>query len=50
VVETTNRSALTRLASVRAALPERAASLDTAEFATLSAKAFDRDWVTSLVA
>lgn len=50
VVETTNRSALARLAAVRAVLPEGAASLDPDEFATLCAKAFDRDWVTSLVA
>ncbi len=49
LVETTNRSALARLAAVRAALPAGAASLDAAEFAALCAKAFDRDWVTSLV-
>lgn len=49
LVETTNRSALARLATVRAALPAGAASLDAAEFAALCAKAFDRDWVTSLV-
>lgn len=49
VVETTNRSALGRLAPVRAALPEGAASLDAADFATLCVQAFDRDWVTTLV-
>ncbi|BBY36684.1 ATP-dependent dethiobiotin synthetase BioD [Mycobacterium mantenii] len=49
VVETTNRSALARLAAVRAALPAGAASLGAAEFATLCAQAFDRDWVASLV-
>ncbi|OBH43634.1 dethiobiotin synthase [Mycobacterium mantenii] len=49
VVETTNRTALARLAAVRAALPDGAASLGAAEFATLCAQAFDRDWVTSLV-
>jgi dethiobiotin synthetase len=49
LVETTNRSALARLAELRAVLPAGAASLDAAEFATLCAKAFDRDWVTSLV-
>lgn len=48
VVETTNRSALARLAPVRAALPEGAASLEAADFATLCARAFDRDWVTTL--
>ncbi|MDM4142294.1 MULTISPECIES: dethiobiotin synthase [Mycobacterium] len=49
VVETTNRSALARLAPVRAALPEGAASLEAADFATLCARAFERDWVTTLV-
>ncbi|OBB95544.1 dethiobiotin synthase [Mycobacterium sp. 852002-40037_SCH5390672] len=49
VVETTNRSALGRLAAVRAALPEGAAALNAAEFASLCAQAFDRDWVTTLV-
>ena len=49
-VETTNRSALARLAPVRAVLPAGAGSLDAAEFAAMCAQAFDRDWVTSLVA
>jgi dethiobiotin synthetase len=49
VVETTNRSALARLAPVRAALPEGAASLGAAAFATLCARAFERDWVATLV-
>lgn len=49
VVETTNRSALARLAPVRAALPEGAASLEAADFATLCARAFERDWVATLV-
>lgn len=49
VVETSNRSALGSLAPVRAALPAGAGSMDTAEFAELSAGAFDRDWVTALV-
>lgn len=49
VVETSNRSALARLAAVRAALPAGAASLDAAGFAALCAGAFDRDWVTALV-
>lgn len=49
VVETSNRSALARLAPLRAALPAGAASMDAAEFAAMSAYAFDRDWVTALV-
>jgi dethiobiotin synthetase len=47
LVETTNRSALARLAPVRAALPAESASLP--DFAAMSAAAFDRDWVTTLV-
>jgi dethiobiotin synthetase len=49
VVQTSNRSALARLAAVRAALPAGAASMDAAGFAALAAEAFDRDWVTTLV-
>jgi dethiobiotin synthetase len=49
VLETSNRSALDRLAPVRAALPAGAGSLDVDDFATMSAAAFDRDWVTTLV-
>lgn len=49
VVETSNRSALARLAPLRAALPAGAASLAPGEFAAMSAHAFDRDWVTALV-
>jgi dethiobiotin synthetase len=49
LVETSNRSALARLAPVRAALPAGAGSMGAAEFAVLSAAAFDRDWVTTLV-
>ncbi|BBZ44461.1 dethiobiotin synthase [Mycobacterium parmense] len=48
-VETSNREALARMAAVRAALPAGAASMDGGEFADMSAAAFDRDWVTSLV-
>lgn len=48
IVETSNRSALARLAPVRAALPEGAASLDAAGFAALCATAFDRDWIATL--
>ncbi len=49
LVQTSNRSALDRLAPVRAALPAGAASMDAASFAEMSAAAFDRDWVTALV-
>jgi dethiobiotin synthetase len=49
LVETSNRSALTRMAPVRAALPAGAGSMDASDFAALSAEAFDRDWVTALV-
>jgi dethiobiotin synthetase len=49
VVETSNRSALARLAPLRATLPAGAASMVPGEFAAMSAHAFDRKWVTSLV-
>ena len=49
VVETSNRSALVRLAPLRAALPAGAAWMEAGEFAAMSAHAFDRDWVTALV-
>ncbi len=49
LVETSNRSALQRLGPVRAALPAGAGSMDAAQFAGVSAAAFDRDWVTALV-
>ena len=49
LVETSNRSALALLAPVRAALPAGAASMDAAKFADVSAAAFDRDWVSTLV-
>lgn len=48
VVETSNRSALGRLAPVRAALPAGAGSMSADEFAAMSTAAFDRDWVTAL--
>lgn len=48
-VETSNRCALARLAPVRAAVPAGAASMDAAEFAEMSARAFDPAWVTALV-
>ncbi|OBF79698.1 dethiobiotin synthase [Mycobacterium sp. 852002-51163_SCH5372311] len=49
VVETSNYAALARLAPVRAALPAGAGWMNDADFAALSASAFDRDWVTALV-
>jgi dethiobiotin synthetase len=49
LVETSNRSALARLSPVRAALPAGAGSMGAADFAALSAEAFHRDWVTTLV-
>ncbi len=49
LVETSNRSALGRLAPVRAALPAGAGSMDTTDFAAMSAAVFDRDWVSTLV-
>ncbi|REO39555.1 dethiobiotin synthase, partial [Mycobacterium tuberculosis] len=36
-------------ATVRAALPAGAASLDAGDFAAMSAAAFDRNWVAGLV-
>ncbi|BBZ69256.1 dethiobiotin synthase [Mycobacterium paraseoulense] len=48
-VESSNRSALGRLAPVRAALPAGAGSMDAADFADMSAAAFDREWVTAQV-
>lgn len=49
MVHTANRSALARLAPLRATLPAGAGSMDVADFAEMSAMAFDRDWVTRLV-
>jgi dethiobiotin synthetase len=49
LVESSNRSALARLAPVRAVLPAGAGSMDAAKFADMSAAAFDRDWVATLV-
>jgi dethiobiotin synthetase len=48
VVETSNRSALARLAPLRAALPAGAGLMGAGEFAAMSAHAFDREWVTAL--
>lgn len=47
LVEWSNRAELNRLAPVRAALPEGSAA--AADFAAMSAAAFDGDWVRSLV-
>ncbi|WP_199256288.1 dethiobiotin synthase [Mycolicibacterium mengxianglii] len=47
--EISNRGALAELAPVRAALPAGAGSLSGQDFATLSASAFDSDWVCGLV-
>ena len=48
-VEISNRSALARLAPLRAVLPDGAGSLDTDAFAAMSARVFDRSWLESLV-
>ncbi len=50
VVETSNRSALVRLAPLRAVLPAGAGSMKSGEFMAMSAHAFNRAWVASLVA
>ena len=47
--EVGNRDALDKLAPVRAVLPAGAGSLSAGDFESMSADAFDRDWVTSLV-
>ncbi|WP_343572382.1 dethiobiotin synthase [Mycobacterium sp.] len=49
VVEASNRSALVRLGPMRAELPAGAGQLSVAEFTAMSAHAFDRDWVRSLI-
>jgi dethiobiotin synthetase len=48
LAESSNRPALARMAPVRASLPAGAGSMDAADFAAMSAAAFDRDWVTAL--
>ncbi len=50
VVEASNRSALVRLGPMRAELPAGAGRLSAAEFTAMGVHAFDRDWVTSLLA
>jgi dethiobiotin synthetase len=47
--ETSNRYALARLAPLRAALPAGAGELSGADFSSMSALAFDGDWVNELV-
>jgi dethiobiotin synthetase len=49
VVENSNRSALARLAPLRAALPSGAGSMGAGAFAAMSAHAFARSWLTTLV-
>jgi dethiobiotin synthetase len=49
VVETSYRSALARLAPLRAALPTGAGLMGAGEFAAMSAHAFDRGWLTALI-
>ena len=49
LVQTSNRSALARLAPLRAVLPAGAGSLAAPEFAAMGAAAFEPDWITTLV-
>lgn len=46
--EKSNRDALAAMAPVRAALPAGVATVSTADFTSLSARAFDPDWVAGL--
>lgn len=48
-VQTSNRRALAKLAPLRAVLPAGAGTMSAAKFAAMSARAFDRTWVGSLV-
>ncbi|BBY08521.1 dethiobiotin synthase [Mycobacterium noviomagense] len=48
-VHTFNRCALAKLAVVRAVLPAGAGAMGAADFAAMSARAFDPDWVSALV-
>jgi dethiobiotin synthetase len=48
-VHSFNRCALAKLAPVRAALPAGAGAMAAADFAAMSARAFNRDWVSALV-
>jgi dethiobiotin synthetase len=47
--EAGNRDALSELAAVRAVLPAGAGAMSAAEFESMSASAFDPQWVTSVV-
>jgi dethiobiotin synthetase len=47
--EKSNRDALARLAPVRAALPAGVAAVSPADFELFSARAFDPDWVATLI-
>ena len=47
--ETYNRGALTRLAPVRAVLPGGAGGLTQSDFAEMSLRAFDAEWVAGLI-
>ncbi|BBY42750.1 dethiobiotin synthase [Mycolicibacterium celeriflavum] len=49
VAEQGNREALAELAPLRAVLPAGAGTMTAAEFAAMSASAFDPDWIASLV-
>jgi dethiobiotin synthetase len=49
IVEAGNRDALEALAPVRAVLPDGAGAFSAAEFETMSASAFDAQWVRSLM-
>jgi dethiobiotin synthetase len=49
IVEAGNRDALAALAPVRAVLPDGAGAFSASEFETMSASAFDAQWVRSLV-
>jgi len=48
VAEAGNRDSLERLARLRAVLPAGAGAMSAGEFETMSAAAFDAQWVTSL--
>jgi dethiobiotin synthetase len=48
VAEAGNRDALARLGEVRAVLPAGAGALSADEFESMSAAAFDTQWVTTL--
>ena len=50
VVETSNRSALVRLAPLRAALPAGSGSMAPGAFAAMSKQAFEQRWLTALIA